>query len=210
MVSAMPIISTGEFFITEGNLDEIFCELSKINPSELLLSIKAREIEPLKAVPEKEADIDEKIWKNYPYTLINRSFYNADFNSELQNENLLEYEIGLKCAGSIVNYAKLTQKNFMPKLDIIKKYSISNHLIMNAKTREALELNKNSSVVSLKFLASFVLITCKHVHSSFSSNKGTLINTALPSLATFTQFSHPFILQSSILFVFQCLSATLF
>ncbi len=138
-------ISTGEFFITEGNLDEIFCELSKINPSELLLSIKAREIEPLKAVPEKEADIDEKIWKNYPYTLINRSFYNADFNSELQNENLLEYEIGLKCAGSIVNYAKLTQKNFMPKLDIIKKYSISNHLIMNAKTREALELNKNSS-----------------------------------------------------------------
>lgn len=138
-------ISTGEFFITEGNLDEILCELSKINPSELLLGLKSREIEPFKAVPEKQADIDENIWKNYPYTLINKDSYDTCDILNEENDSLLEYELGLKCANSIINYSKSTQKSFMPKLDAIKKYSISNHLIMNAKTREALELNKNST-----------------------------------------------------------------
>ena len=133
-------ISTGEFFITEGNLDEILCELSKINPSELLLKMKTREIGPFKAVPEKEADIDEIIWKKYPYTLINKDFYTLEF----QTDSLMEYKLGLMCANSIINYAKDTQKSFMPKLDIIRKYSISSHLIMNEKTRENLELNRNS------------------------------------------------------------------
>ncbi len=133
-------ISTGEFFITEGTLDNILCELSKINPSELLLKIKTREIEPMKAVPEKEADIDREISEKYNYTLISGDFYTLEF----QNESLLEYKLGLKCANSIITYVKDTQKNFTPKLDIVKKYNISNFLIMNQKTRENLELNRNS------------------------------------------------------------------
>lgn len=132
-------ISTGEFFITEGMLDNILCELSKINPSEMLLKMKARNIEPMKAVPEKEADIDKIISEKHNYTLIGEDFYTLEF----QNEDLLEYKTGLKCANSIINYVKKTQKSFTPKLDIIKKYNISNYLIMNQKTRENLELNKN-------------------------------------------------------------------
>lgn len=133
-------ISTGEFFITEGNLDEILCELSKINPSELLLKIKSREIKPFCSVPEKEADIDEIISKKYHNTLVPQDFYSLEFN----DENLAEYKLGLKCANSIINYAKETQKSFMPKLDVVRKYSISSHLIMNDRTRENLELNRNS------------------------------------------------------------------
>jgi len=134
-------VSTGEFFVTEGSLDNILCELSKINPSELLLKAKKRQIEPMKAVPEKEADIDIEISGKFNHTLIEEDFYNLNF----QNEELLEYKIGLKCANSIINYVKETQKNFTPKLDIIKKYNISNFLIMNKKTRENLELNRNSN-----------------------------------------------------------------
>ena len=132
-------ISTGEFYVTEGNFDEILCELSKVNPSELLIKIKPRKIEPLKSVPDEEPDIEKEIWENYPYTLISGELYNEEFT----NDGLLEYRIGLKCVNSIINYAKKTQKNFMPKLDVVKKYSISGHLIMNAKTRESLEINKN-------------------------------------------------------------------
>lgn len=132
-------VSTGEFFITEGFLDDILCELSKINPSEMLLKMKTRNIELMKPVPEKEADIDEIIYEKYGYTLIGEDFYTLEF----QNEDLLEYKTGLKCANSIINYVKKTQKSFTPKLDIIRKYSISSHLIMNQKTRENLELNKN-------------------------------------------------------------------
>lgn len=140
-------ISTGEFFITEGNLDEILCELSKVSPTELLLKIKTREIEPMKTIPEAEPDMDEIIPKKYPYTLVKADFY--DFNPEnINDKGLLEYKIGLKCANSIINYAKTTQKNFMPKLDIIKKYSISTRLIMNQKTRENLELNKTFGRIS--------------------------------------------------------------
>ncbi len=134
-------ISTGKFLITESSLDNILCELSKINPSELLLKIKPRLIEPMKVVPDKEPDIDEIIYTKYSYTLIEEDFYSLEF----QNEDLLEYKTGLKCANSIINYVKKTQKNFTPKLDVIKKYSISNFLVMNKKTRENLELNKNSS-----------------------------------------------------------------
>ncbi|MCX4275674.1 MAG: DNA mismatch repair protein MutS [Candidatus Gastranaerophilales bacterium] len=133
-------ISTGEFFITEGNLDEILCELSKINPSELLLKLKPREIEPFRPVPEKEADIDEAVSKKYPNTIVSKEFYSLEF----KDDSLLEYELGLKCANSIINYVKETQKSFMPKLDIIRKYGISSHLIMNERTRENLELNRNS------------------------------------------------------------------
>jgi len=133
-------ISTGEFFITEGNLDEILCELSKINPSEVLLKLKTREIEPFKAVPEKEADIDGCFLEKYPYTLVSKDY----FSLEVQDESLLEYKRGLMCANAIINYTKETQKSFMPKLDVIRKYSVSSHLIMNERTRKNLELNKNS------------------------------------------------------------------
>ncbi len=134
-------ISTGKFLITEGSLDNILCELSKINPSELLLKIKPRLIEPMKAVPDKEPDIEGIIAEKFSYTLIDENFYSLEF----QNEDLLEYKLGLRCANSIINYVKKTQKNFTPKLDVIRKYNISNFLVMNRKTRENLELNKNSS-----------------------------------------------------------------
>ncbi len=132
-------VSTGKFLITEGSLDNILCELSKINPSELLLKMKPQLIEPMKAIPDKEPDIDGIIAEKFNYTLIEEGFYSLEF----QTEELLEYKTGLKCANSIINYVKKTQKNFTPKLDIIKKYNISSFLVMNRKTRENLELNKN-------------------------------------------------------------------
>ena len=98
-------------------MDEILCELSKINPSELLLKIKPRDIEPFCVVPEKEADMDDIISKKYPNTLVSADFYSLEFKDEI----LSEYELGLRCANSIINYAKTTQKSFMPKLDIVRK-----------------------------------------------------------------------------------------
>jgi len=133
-------VSTGEFFITEGELDEILCELSKIQPSELLLKIKTRNIETMKPVPEKEADIEKCIYENYPCTVIGKDLYNLDFT----DPSLEGCRLGLLCANSIINYSKTTQKKFMPKLDNVKKYSIQSHLIMNLAARENLELNANS------------------------------------------------------------------
>lgn len=134
-------ISTGDFFITEGSLNEILCELSKVAPSELLLKPKTRQIEPFKVIPDNEPDICGEISSKYRYTLVNEDYY----TDKTADNVLLEYPLGLKCANAIVNYAKFTQKNFMPKLDVIKKYSISSHLIMNSKTRENLELNRGSA-----------------------------------------------------------------
>ena len=65
----------------------------------------------MKAVPEKEADIDREISEKYNYTLISGDFYTLEF----QNESLLEYKLGLKCANSIITYVKETQKKFYAK-----------------------------------------------------------------------------------------------
>lgn len=135
-------ISTGEFFITEGNFDEILCELSKTMPAELLLKVKSREIKPMQVIPNPVPDIDDDISKKYPFTLIDGNYYDLDPENAF-DKGLLEYKLGLRCACAIINYAKNTQKKFMPKLDVIRKYSISSRLIMNQKTRENLELNKS-------------------------------------------------------------------
>lgn len=130
-------VSTGEFFVTSGNFEEIKCELSKINPVELLLKAKPRETGPYEVISEAEPDIEEEIYENFSFTLLGEE----SFSEEIAFEGVMGLE--LKCVNSIINYTKNAQKKLMTKLNKIKKYSIQSKLIMNAKTRENIELNRN-------------------------------------------------------------------
>ena len=59
-------ISTGEFRISKGSLEEILSELARIKPAEILTPIKKQKIMPFQIVPEEKIDLPEAITSIYP------------------------------------------------------------------------------------------------------------------------------------------------
>ena len=66
-------ISTGEFKVTKGSLDEILSELARIKPSELLTPTKKQKLQPFQIVPEEKIDLPEEITSVYPCTKMSAS-----------------------------------------------------------------------------------------------------------------------------------------
>lgn len=121
--------SDGSFYVTGAQKDEIAQELIKISPQEILLS-------------------EESLLFDFKDLVQNGQ--SASVCADFFNENLIkasgdEFRQGYICANAIVNYLLQMQKDFMPKLDNIKKYSISNFMSMDLNTRRALELSRNTS-----------------------------------------------------------------
>ncbi len=147
-------ISTGEFKVTKGPLDEILSELARINPSELLAPTKKQKIQPFQIVPEEKIDLPEEITSIYPCTKMSISSFNEDkavqnikklFNVvSLEAFGFNEFKPALCAAGAVIEYIYETQKGQLPKFDVIKPYSISEFVSIDANTRRNLELVETS------------------------------------------------------------------
>lgn len=143
-------ISTGEFKVTQGSLEEILSELSRIKPSEVLTPVKKQKIMPFQVVPDEKIDLPDVIVSNYNCTKMPYASY--DENQAAQNIKALfnlvslesfgfsQYKTGFLSAGAIVRYLIDTQKNVLPKFDIINAYSLSEFVSIDANTRRNLEL----------------------------------------------------------------------
>ena len=147
-------ISTGEFKVTKGSLDEILSELARIKPSEILTPVKKQKILPFQIVPDEKIDLPDEITQRYPCTKMSESsFYEekaaANLKSlfnvvSLEAFGFQEYKIAFRAAGAIVDYIAETQKGVFPKFDIITPYSISEYVSLDAGTRRNLELIETS------------------------------------------------------------------
>lgn len=143
-------ITTGEFFVTEGNLKDITAELARISPSELLAPVKKQKVLPFQIVPEEKFDIPEEISKIYNCTKVSY----AAFDETLAEKNLKEvfgtlslesfgyskFKTGFSAAGAVVAYIIQTRRSNLPKFDTIKSYELSDFLSMDSNTARNLEL----------------------------------------------------------------------
>ena len=147
-------ISTGEFRVTKGTLNEILSELARIKPAEILTPIKRQKITPFQIVPEEKIDLPEQITSIYPCTKMSCSSF--DENRAIENLKKLfnvvsleafgfsEYKLAFCASGAIIDYIVETQKGVLPKFDVISPYSISEFLSLDANTRRNLELTETS------------------------------------------------------------------
>lgn len=122
-------VSEGELYLTAGSKEEIRRELIKISPDEILLSTQELIFEFTDEIPDKKSAI---LCPGY-------------FGENKIKVEEGDYKEGLICANALLNYLFEMQKNEMPKLDNIKKYSISEFMSMDLNTRRALELTRRQA-----------------------------------------------------------------
>ncbi len=122
-------VSEGSFYITSGTKEEVFFELMKISPKEILLNSE-----------DLLFDFKDAI-ESYKNALVDSKYFIQDEIEVLKGD----FECGYICANAIVNYLKYTQKTYAPRLDDIKKYSINDFLMLDFNTRRSLELTRMQS-----------------------------------------------------------------
>ena len=141
-------ITTGEFYATEGKIDEILAELARIKPSEILAPVKKQKVLPFQIVPDEKFDLPESIYQNYNCSKMSL----AAFDEQLAEKNIKEvfntyslnsfgfFKNAFRAAGAIIAYLKETRRNNLPAFDTIKTYSLSEYLSLDLNTARNLEL----------------------------------------------------------------------
>ena len=122
-------VSEGAFCVTYGTKEEINREIVKISPKEILVNLEEMIFEFRDSIDDLKS------------VLICPNYFNKDKISLPEGE----FQDGYLCANAILNYLFENQKEFAPKLDEIKKYSISNFLSMDFITRKGLELTRTQA-----------------------------------------------------------------
>ncbi len=122
-------VSEGAFYLTYGTKEEINREIIKVSPKEILLN-------------SEEMIFDFKDTINDLKSVFVCPQY---FNEQQISAQDGDFKEGYLCANAILNYLMENQKEFMPKMDEIKKYSISNFLSMDFLTRRGLELTRTQA-----------------------------------------------------------------
>ncbi len=130
-------LACGDFLVTQGEKTEVISEIFKRCPTEILISVKPREIKPFTVIEQPKPDIDLNL-EGFNLTLRKPQ----DFKANLP-KNSEKYPLGQKCANAIITYILETQQEFAPKIGEIKYYNISDFLYISEKTRKNLELTKN-------------------------------------------------------------------
>ena len=147
-------ISTGEFKVTKGSLNDILSELARIKPAEILAPVKQQKILPFQIVPEEKINLPDAITSIYPCTKVSNSSFDEDkavknikelFNTvSLEAFGFSEFKPAFLAAGAIVDYLIETQKGILPKFDIICPYSLDEFVSLDTNTRRNLELIQTS------------------------------------------------------------------
>mgnify|MGYP002624490075 CR=1 FL=1 len=143
-------ISTGEFKVTQANLELLLAELARINPSEVVAPSLKQDIKPFQIVADEVIDLPEVITDKYNCSKIPASVFEENFSREnlknvfktasLESFGYSKYKIGFQAAGALLAYIWETSKDNMPKFDTIEAYELSEYMILDSSTRKNLEL----------------------------------------------------------------------
>ena len=132
-------INVGDIFLTYINKSLLSEEISKLSPSEIIIS----DIN-LKEYLEKNIDL-RNIYINdsFDETYLNSDIINKYFNTGYLNTlNFDEDGFMKKSLSILLNYIFYTQKRITNNINIINIYDIDKHMILDSFTRESLELTK--------------------------------------------------------------------
>ena len=145
-------LSTGEFRVTEiDNKEQLFSELYKISPTELLVSAQFSKDELFKEF--KDISLGA--------ITVNEDWY---FDKELSRKEIVEHfsvatlegfgcedmNLAISSAGALLRYLKHTQKTALNNLDVIKSYNANQFMVLDRNTQRHLELVQNQEDLSSK------------------------------------------------------------
>ena len=143
-------ISTGDFKVTQANLNLIMAELARISPSEIVAPGLKQDIKPFQIVPDEVIDLPEEITKKYNCSKIPASVFETNFaennlktvfkTQSLESFGYSKYKTGFRAAGALLAYVWETLKRNMPKFERIESYELSEYMILDSSTRKNLEL----------------------------------------------------------------------
>ena len=144
-------LSCGEYIFTELKKDEIFFEILKKEPKEIILSKKFENSELVKA-------IKQSIPKAH-LSFVEENFFKKEglksFNLEIFE--FKRYEEGLKAANAILEYLKIYQPHLVDKISAPQFYYPEEFLFLDESTKRNLELIKNLWDGSEKYSLFWVL-----------------------------------------------------
>ncbi len=143
-------ISTGEFKVTQLELNQLISELSRISPAEVLAPAKKKDLQLNQIVAEKQVDLPNEIAGIYNFSKRETSSFSEEravdkiklfFNiNSLESFGFPDFKEGLTAAGAIIEYLEETQKQNIPNLDVIIPYCMDSYVSMDSNTRRNLEL----------------------------------------------------------------------
>ena len=176
-------ISTGDFKVTQANLNLIMAELARISPSEIVAPGLKQDIKPFQIVPDEVIDLPEEITKKYNCSKIPASVFETNFaennlktvfkTQSLESFGYSKYKTGFRAAGALLAYVWETLKGNMPKFERIESYELSEYMILDSSSADP----KISSALVSRFRRNFcffniiILYRLKYAHYSVRCNK---------------------------------------
>jgi len=134
-------LSTGEFIVTEFELDKLLEEIQSINPSEILVSEnQAQEIQ--ESIPTNDISFvltkqDDWVFrKEYGVEILTKHFG----TTSLKGFGCDTLDAGISAAGAVLNYLKETQKTQLSHIRSLRPYDNSDFMNLDAATRRNLEV----------------------------------------------------------------------
>ncbi len=152
-------VSSGQFYFTVIDYDELLSELSRINPSELLIST-AYSRDKNQIIKEKILDIDPFIRDNWFCTGLEKDFFTKEYSDKRLKDELKisslnglggeELLLGQIASAAVLAYIDKTQLSEKASFEKITPYFIGSFLNLDKSTRKNLELTETVKDSSYK------------------------------------------------------------
>jgi DNA mismatch repair protein MutS len=135
-------ISTGEFYLAEFKASNIYEEIQKIDPKEIILPQSAIANFSLTNSSAAKTELDDYYFSfDFAYDKLKRHFGIAN----LTGFGVEDQRLGIQAAGAVLYYLEETQKNTLPHIQKILLYRYSDYLLIDRMTRKNLELTERLS-----------------------------------------------------------------
>ncbi len=163
-------VSTGDYNVTETkNIDEIYDELNRLNPSEIvitksfnpdkdwgkLIKNNGYHISYIEEEIKNETDEFQDNFKN-----IIKDHFNIE---NLEDIHLQNMRAAVESAGLILKYINHTQKKSLDHISNINRYFIEEYMVIDSSTRRNLELNQ--TIIDSRFDGSLLSVLDKTINS---------------------------------------------
>lgn len=147
-------VSTGEFAASEIHIRNLAEQIDMINPSEILISKREKELVYKELNFDPDAAFSGKKGKFF-FTKVDDWVFNLDYAKEvltnhfgthsLKGFGIEEMKEGIIAAGCIMNYLNETQKNNLPHIKKIYNYDYTDYIILDPSTKRNLEITSSIS-----------------------------------------------------------------
>jgi DNA mismatch repair protein MutS len=146
-------VSTGEFYLAEFKENNLYEEIQKIDPKEIILPKSSISNLQLAISTAVKTPLDDYYFSfDYAYDKLKRHFgvTNLEGFGVGRIDPLVRPEsggqrLGVQAAGAVLYYLEETQKNTLPHIQKISLYCYSDYLLIDRMTRKNLELTERLS-----------------------------------------------------------------